>query len=62
MKFSKLINEQIEAGCNTDAAGWERLLDLLPEGSELIVDETGCVQGVTVPVVYMFRGDNTSHG
>ena len=43
-----------------DPLVWERLLDSLPEGTELIVDEHGQVTGVVIQLVCMLDDDKES--
>jgi hypothetical protein len=56
MNFQAL--PKMEWPTSKDPQVWERVLNSLPEGSELIVDEYGQVIGVELHIVCMLDDDN----
>lgn len=58
MNFNKMTNTTRDEFTTQNPEVWERLLNSLPEGSELILDECGNVIGVEVHIICLFETDN----
>lgn len=56
MNFQQL--PKIEWPTSKDPKVWDRILDTLPEGSELLINEFGHVVGVEIRIVCMLEDDN----
>ena len=58
MNLAKATNMKMVKEVSANPENWERVLELLPEGSELILDDKGGIKGVVMQVVYMFDEGN----